>query len=181
MFGGSAVPFHPSFKQLPDTASHRTLHVAGYNDYFYYRVHTVDTARHIVGANWTKIEPLGGTETTTVEVSFDDGTWATLQFDGPTEEPAFAALDVADRARTVEVPATEATLRDMYEQYLDTFLRVVYGSAPDPTPAVLDAARLLLGVETAFAEQRPITPDDSALAATENPSASFIAGYEPYY
>lgn len=181
LFGGSALPYHPEFARLPEAADDRTLHVAGYNDYFYYRVHAVDAARRVVGADWTRVEPVTEAPGTTVAVAFADGTWATLRFDGATDEPSFGALDVADRTRTAAVGSGEGALREMYEPYLEAFLEVVDGTRTAPTSDVLDAARLLLAVEAALDEDRTVTPGDDALAAVERPSDSFVAEYEPYY
>lgn len=179
LFGGSAVPFHPSFATLPDAAADRTLHVAGYNDYFYYRVHVVDTARRIVNADWTRVTPVEGTATTTVQVGFEDGTLATLRFDAPPD--VYATLDVADRTRTVAVTVDEDALRKMYERYLDAFLGAIEGDAPGPTRGVLDGAGFLLAVEAALAAERTVTRDDATLATVERPSEPFVDDYEPYY
>lgn len=181
LVGGSAVPFHPEFVPLTKSTANRTLHVAGYNDIFYYRVHTVDLARRIVDSNWTSVAPQTRTETSSVEVSFADGTLATLRFDGNDTPGTFGALDVADQTRAVAITAGMETHRQMYERYLTAFLDTIHGTEPDQTASVLDAARLLLAVEVALTESREISPDDSTLADAEIPSAEFIAGYEPYY
>jgi predicted dehydrogenase len=181
LFGGSALPYHPSFAALADGSQDRTLHLAGYHDHFYYRVHVVDTVRQIVNADWSEVCAIAETETSSVSVSFADGTWGTLRFDGPTGEAAFATLDVSDRTRTAEVGASEAALREMYEPYLDAFLRVVHGVDGPPTASVVDAGRLLLAIEAALAHDRPVTPGAAVLERIERPSASFLADYEPYY
>ncbi|WP_255197758.1 Gfo/Idh/MocA family oxidoreductase [Halorarius litoreus] len=181
LFGGSAVPYHPEFLALPDTAERRSLTVAGYNDFFYYRSHTVDTAHRIVGAAWRRVTPRYDTEATIVDVGFEDGTAVTLRFDGTPDPGRFAALDVADQTRTVQVDAGEATHRQMYEQFLAHFFAVYTGSVQVPTEAVLDSASLLLGVEAALAERQTVTPESPILAEVERPSAEFVAEYEPYY
>lgn len=181
LFGGSAVPFHPEFLDLPDAAARRSLTVAGYNDFFYYRAHTVETARRIVGADWTRIVPRPNTEATIVDVEFADGTAGTLRFDGATEPGRFAALDVADRTRTVLVAAGEETHRRMYEQFLAGFLEVCRDADRSARAPVLDGARLLLGVEAALDASAPITPESSKLAEIDRPSDQFVAEYEPYY
>lgn len=181
LFGGSAVPYHPSFSTLPASAPNRTLHLAGYHDYFYYRVHMVDTVRRVVDADWAEVTPAAGTTTSTVQVSFDDGTWATLRFDGTTDEGVFAALDVADRTRTVEIGSSEAALREMYEPYLQTFLEVVHENVDSPTEVTLDAARLLFAVEVALAEDREVVAGDPALEEVVRPATAFVEDYEPYY
>lgn len=181
LFGGSALPFHPTFAELRGGTGTRTLHLAGYNDTFYYRVHAVDAARRVTGADWTAVEPVTATEASAVEVSFADGSWATLRFDGPTDEPVFGALDVSDRTRAVAVDGSPATLREMYAPYLDAFLSVIHGASAPPTDTVLDAATLLLAVQVALGETRPVTPDDEGLDDVTVPSAPFLDGYEPYY
>ena len=181
LFGGSAVPFHPGFLELPTAAERRSLTVAGYNDFFYYRSHTVDTAHRIVGADWQRVIPRTNTEATLVDIQFEDGTAATLRFDGATDPGRFAVLDVADQPRTVQVEAGEATHRQMYEQFLARFLEICAGDAPDPTASILDSASLLLGVETALEERQAITPGSALLDEFERPSTEFVAEYEPYY
>lgn len=180
LFGGSAVPFHPAVAGLPGEATDRTVHVAGYDDSFYYRVHTVDTARRVVGADWTRVTPWGPADVSAVEVTFADGSAATLRFDGPEESPAFGVLDVADRTRAVEVGADRDSLREMYEGYLARFLRAVDDGTGDAA-TVLDAARLLLAVEVALADRTAVEPGDDALATVDVPSGPFVDSYEPYY
>lgn len=181
LFGGSAVPFHPSFAAPVQSSATRTLHLAGYHDVFYYRVHVVDAARRIANADWTAVEPIPAADATAVDVTFADGTWATLRFDGPTDEPVFGVLDVADRTRAVEVGSSEAALREMYEPYLETFLGVVGGTIEAPTDRVLDSARLLLAVEAALSGEQAVTPGSSALEEVTVPSTAFLEDYEPYY
>ena len=181
VYGGSAVPYHPAFRRLPNAARGRTLFVAGYNDFFYYRTHTVDAARRVVGADWTRVSPCSTDDVSTVRVTFADGTTAVLRFDGPTESGTFGALDVADRTRAVELQAGERTHREMYEAFLGEFLAVCRGTTAAPTNSVLDGARLLLGAETALETGRTITRTDPALADLDRPSAPFVADYEPYY
>lgn len=181
LFGGSALPYHPSFADLRDGSETRTLHLAGYNDFFYYRAHVVDAARRIAGADWTAVEPVPATDSTAVEASFADGTWATLRFDGSPDEGVFGALDVADRTRAVIIDSSKDTLNEMYEPYLDRFLAVARGSMTAPTAEVLDAAGMLLAVEAAIAEGRAVTPGDDIFDGLKVQSASFLAGYEPYY
>ena len=177
IFGGSALPYHAAFAAFPSGVPGRTTHLAGFNDYFYYRVHVVDTARRIAGTAWTAVTPLGGTATSTVEVAFEDGQWMTLRFDGSTDQSAFAGLDVAERTRTAHVPATEAELDAMYEPYLGAFLARVHGdtSAGD---SILDRGKLALAVETALERGVTVKPGDRTV---ERPAASFVADYEPYY
>lgn len=181
LFGGSAVPFHPAFDRLSDDGTERTLHVAGYNDYFYYRTHVVDTARRLAGADWTRVSPIEATRTTTVAVSYADGTWGTLRFDAPAADPAYAALAVGETTSAADVLVDEDSLQRMYEGYLEAFLRFVDGKRPDPTRSVIDSARLLLAVEVALAEERAVSRGDPAVAAMAPSTESFLEDYEPYY
>lgn len=181
LFGGSALPYHPSFGGMLESNATRTIHLAGYHDFFYYRVHIVDTARRIATADWAAVDPIPSGDATAAAVTFADGTWATLRFDGPTDEPVFGALDVADRTRTAEVGSAESTLREMYEPYLETFLERVYGLEEAPTVDVLDSARLLLAVEAALSSGQRVTPDSAVLEETTVSSAAFLETYEPYY
>lgn len=181
LFGGSALPFHPSLTPLSNATGNRTLHLAGYNDYFYYRVHLVDTVRRLVNASWTSVAPIENTQASAVGVSFDDGTWATLRFDGSTDDAVFAALDVADRTRAVTVAASERTLREMYTPYLEQFMEVVRGTVAPSTEPVIDAARLLLAVEASLSGKQRVTPTDDTLEEIEIPSDQFLDDYEPYY
>lgn len=181
VFGGSAVPFHPEFTDLRKPATTRTVHLAGYHDYFYYRVHVVDAARRLVGADWTAVEPIADTEASMVGVSFSDGTWGTLRFDGSTDQAVFAALDVGDRTRTVSVDASEDALRAMYRPYLEAFLEGVHGAGDADTDTLLDAGRLLLAVEATLSHGRRVVPGEAVLEEITVPSTSFLADYEPYY
>ncbi|MFB6312095.1 MAG: Gfo/Idh/MocA family oxidoreductase, partial [Salinirussus sp.] len=121
LYGGSALPFHPDFAALRSNTASRTVHLVGYNDFYYYRVHVVDAGRRLVGSDWQSVHPVRRTDTSSVEVTFADGSLATLRFDGPTADPAFGALAVGDRTRTALVGASEAALDAMYDPYLSTF------------------------------------------------------------
>ena len=179
LFGGSAVPFHPDFLSLPNDATDRTLFAAGYNDYFYYRVHLADTVRRIVGAEWSRVEPTDDFGTT-VRATFADGTATVLRFDGSSDGGAFGVLDVADQTRAVEIPGTKEALDRMYEGYLDAFLDVARGERDD-TDLLVDAARLALAVEAVLNRDEAVTPDSEALAAVERDGGEFLADYSPYY
>lgn len=181
LFGGSALPYHPSFATLQQMSPDRTLHLAGYNDFFYYRVHVIDAVRTLVAADWRTVSPVDQTETSSVDVTFADGTWATLRFDGSTDDAVFAALDVADSTRTAEVGSSEAALEEMYVPFLERFCQIVHGEAEAPTDAVIDTGRLLLAVEAALSNDRSVTHDDSVLETVDIASGSFVEDYEPYY
>jgi len=179
LFGGSAMPFHPAVDQLPRAVSNRTLFGAGYNDYFYYRVHLTDTIRYIADADWVSVTPLEDPGST-VRIRFENGTHATLRFDGSADDSAFGILDVANRTRTVEIPATEDALAEMYAPFVDAFLEVVAGDR-DETERLIDSARLILGVESALDRAEPVTPDSRILTTVNQSGEAFLADYEPYY
>lgn len=179
LFGGSAVPFHPSFDRLPHDGEERTLFAAGYNDYFYYRVHLSDTARLLADAAWESVEPTTG-RGTTVRVTFADGTQAMLRYDGGPENDAFGVLDVADRTRTAEVLSGEDAFAELYDPYLGAFLDTARGNRDD-TDRVLDSAALALAVETALDNECRITPESRAFAEFRIEAEPFVADYSPYY
>jgi len=179
VFGGSAVPYHECFEQLPQNGTDRTLYAAGYNDYFYYHVHLIDTIRMLAGANWQRVSE-GPEPGTTVDIDFKNGTYATLRFDGSSEASTFSVLDIGKTTETVEIESTPETLRNMYESYIQTFLAVVKGGR-DVTDRVLDSARLTLAVEAAIENDGPIVPGCERLDRFEIRSEDFIDEYSPYY
>lgn len=179
LFGGSAVPFHPTLTRLPRGGADRTLYAAGYNDYFYYRVHLSDTVRLLADARWEAVEPTSGPGSS-IRVTFANGTHSVARYDGGREDGAFGVLDVTDRARTVEVPGDEDTLAELYDPYVGAFLDVVRGRRDD-TARVLDSARLALAVEAALDDGHRVTPDSAVLADVYADADSFVADYEPYY
>lgn len=179
LFGGSAVPFHDQFADLPRGGDDRTIYAAGYNDFFYYRVHVTDTIRSLANDDWVEVVPSAGPGTT-VDIRFDNGIYATIRLDGSTENPTFGILDVAASTRAVELNVGRDTLGEMYGPYLRTFRDVVRGERDD-TDRLLDAGSLLLAVETALETGRSVTPDSDALANTSIPAAEFVEAYDPYY
>lgn len=179
LFGGSAVPFHPSIAELPVEYPNRTIYCAGYGDPFYYGVHIVDTVRLLAGADWSAVEPSGGPGTT-VEIRFRNDTWATCRLDGPTENAAFGVLDVADRTRARQVSGDERALSVMYDRFIDGFLAVARGERDDDE-RLIDGARLLLAVRAALESNGRITPTSRALCEVSADGDAFLADYEPYY
>ena len=179
LFGGSSVPFHPSMAELPQGGSDRTLYAAGYNDYFYYRVHLSDTVRFLADSRWESVEPT--TEPgTTMRVTFANGTHAVTRYDGGHGDGVFGVLDVTDQTRTVEIPSDEATLAELYDPYLDAFLDAVRGRRDD-TDRIVDSARLALAIEAAIEEGRRVTPESSSLEESRVAADPFVDDYEPYY
>lgn len=178
VFGGSAVPYHPSLSSLRADGDTHDLFSAGYNSPFYYGVHLTDTARRICDADWCRIEPTVHCATTTV--TFEDGSNATLRFDGPTENAAFGFLDVGRTVRTAYISGDEAELERMYEPFIEGFVETVRG-AGNQSDWLFDAATLLLGVQAVLETNTGIEPDSSALYDVERDGAAFTDGYEPLY
>lgn len=179
LFGGSAVPFHPSIAELPVDQSNRTLHCAGYGDPFYYGVHIVDMARLLAGTDWYAVEP-GNGPGTTVEIRFRNDAWATCRFDGASEDAAFGVLDVADRTRARQVRGDENTLSAMYDRFIEVFLAVARGERDD-SARLIDGARLLLAVRAALETNTRTTPTSRALRQVSADGDAFLADYAPYY
>lgn len=179
LFGGSAVPFHPSITALPIDYPGRTLYGAGYNDPFYYGVHFTSTARLLAGTDWVSVSPHDGPGTV-VTITFANDTVATLRLDGPEEPAAFGILDVSDRTRTVLIHDGEEPLQRMYTAFLDGFLAAVRGERDD-RDRIVDAGHLILAVQAALTRDRVVTPDAAALGETHIDGEAFLADYMPYY
>lgn len=179
LFGGSAVPFHNAFENLPKGIPDRTLYAAGYNDYFYYRVHLTDTVRLLAGADWAQVEP-SNEPGTTIDVRFANDSHATLRFDGSADGGKFSILDVADSTESVEIQTDHDTLSQMYRPYLESFAELVRGRRDDTT-RVLDSASLLLAVEAAIKHERQITAGGDGLEDVEVDGGAFLSEYEPYF
>lgn len=179
LYGGSAVPFHPATSALPET-NPETLFCSGYGDPFYYGVHLIDTARSVIGVDWTRIDPIDRTGRVTA-VRFEDGSTATFDFDGPERDGTFGFLCVGDRTDTVTIESTATELERMYDPFLDGFLATARGERNDRRRLV-DGARLLLGVRTAIERGNPIPSDGNAVPVSATvDSTPFLADYEPYY
>lgn len=178
LFGGSAVPFHPVVSQRTGDDIDTVL-CSGFGDSFYYGAHLIDTVRFLVDANWSRIEPMnsGGQ---VVTVLFENGSTATLDFDGGEAAGTFAFLSVGDRTDTIEIDNNTDELDRMYEPFLDRFVRVAKGECDD-TARLIDSARLLLGVQTAFDGEVVLGDRSMALASTTVDSSTFVSNYEPYY
>lgn len=179
LFGGSALPFHPDISVLPCGDPNRTVFAAGYNDFFYYRVHLVDTVRHLADADWVSVCPSDGPGTT-VDISFENDTHAAIRFDGSPDSGTFSVLDVGTKTRTVELRGDSQTLAEMYRPLVQAFRTVVRGGRDD-TAQRLDAGTLLLAVEVAINEDRAITSESESIDAVAIDGERFLAQYEPYY
>jgi len=179
VFGGSALPFHPDVRRLPRDVPERTLCAAGYNDYFYYRVHLVDAVRYVADNDWTRVVSADDSEST-VSIWFENGTRAKLHFNGPTENPSFGFLDVADRTRTVRIRASQDDSSAMYRPSIAKFLDAVRDVC-DETDRLINSALLSLAVELAIENRESITPDKLVSMGIDRDGCAFVTDYEPYY
>jgi hypothetical protein len=179
LFGGSAVPFHDAFSRLERGGDERTLFAAGYNDYFYYRVHLTDTVRFLADADWSRVAPTEDPGTT-VDIQFENDVHATLRFDGSPRGSTFSVLDVGGTTTAVEIESTGPGLSEMYGPFIQCFRDVVIGDS-DHTDRVLDSASLQLAIETAIEHDQGVTPASDTLAAASVGSADFLAEYDPYF
>ena len=177
LFGGSAVPYHPAFADIPTDRPGRQLYCVGYGDPFYYGAHLADTACHFTSTDWTIVEP--GDRPGKLELTFENGSQVQLFLDGPDAGATFGLLDASDRVRTGLADSDADSYAEMYRRYLAAFLAVVSGDHSPTRP--LNGARLLLAMETARKHNLRITPDSDAFAAIDIESTEFVAEYSPYY
>lgn len=177
LFGGSAVPFHPAFDEIPVDQPGRRLYCVGYDDPFYYGVHLADIACYFTDASWVAVEPNDSLEE--FELTFENGSRVRLFTNGPESGSTFGLLDASDRVRTALAGNDADSYAEMYRRYLTAFLTVVRSGHSPTRP--LNGARLLLGMEAAKKANHRITPDSDALTAVNVESTEFIAEYSPYY
>lgn len=180
LFGGSSVPFHPAVADVAPADPPRSVYGVGYDDPFYYGAHIVDTARTLIDADWTRIEP-NDAPGTSVDVTFEDGSFASFEFDGADEDYTFGFL-VADDGGTeaVAVESDEDELHRMYRSFIDAFLDGIEGDRSE-IDRLVDAATLLLGAQAAVETGEAITPWCQTLSEFEVDGAEFLAAYSPYY
>lgn len=178
-FGGSAVPYHPAIESFSDDCLDHTLYSAGYEDPFYYGCHLVDTVRRIVDADWTLVRPASDPGLS-VDVVFEDDSFATLKLDGPDDDSNFAFLSVGDETEAAVVGSDDEERRVMYERYIETYLDTIDGTT-DERHRVFDGAKLLLATHASLSEQLSITPDSEQLRDVHIKGDSFVESYDPYY
>lgn len=179
LFGGSAIPYHAAFEQFPRGGGDRSIYAAGFNDFFYYRVHLTDTVRCLADADWTHVEP-SDDPGTTVDVAFENGTHATLRFDGSPQDGTFSILDVGETTNIAQIRSDRETLVEMYAAYLDRFQSIIVGER-DESARIVDATTLHLAVEHAIETRRHVTPTSDSLSAASIESRAFVVDYDPYY
>lgn len=178
LFGGSAVPYVSKLEAIEVTAD-RTLAAVGYNDPFYYGVHLVDTVCSLVDGRWSSVSTTDDPGTT-VDVTFEDGSFATLRLDSPTDASTFSFLTLENDPTVVTVESTPEEMRRMYRNYVDAFHRVIVGEL-DVTDRVLTAGSLLLAVQAALDGGGRITPESDGLKSISIDSGEFVESYAPYY
>lgn len=178
LFGSSAIPYHPSLDSFPIQQPGRMLCGVGYNHPFYYGVHLTDTMRQLAGDDWRSVTPTGNLGQT-VNVVFENDTYATLRLDGPSEHGAFGLLDICERIRTALINSGPEEQREMYGSYLTAFRDVVTGER-DGSDHLLNAASLLLAVHTALEVNESIIPTSRALYDAHVNANSFLKTYQPY-
>lgn len=178
-FGGSAVPYHPQLRSFSVSPDGQALYCAGYDDTFYYGSHLVDTVRRLAGADWTVVRPASDPGQS-VDIVFENDTFATLRLDGPEADSTFTFLNIGQEATAVTVGSDEHERNVMYEAYLDGFLETIDGTV-DERHRIFDGARLLLAVQTALSEQQTITANSPRIADTHVRGQTFVDSYEPYY
>jgi hypothetical protein len=179
LFGGSAVPFHPQFEDLKTAAQNRTAYCVGYNHPFYYGTHLVDTLRRTVDSNWVAIEP-NCAPGASVNVTFADGSYASLQFDGADADETFAFIVTDDQyTHSIAIKSNADELRRMYWSFLDAFINCIE-TGRDDRGRLVDAATLLLGVQATLETGETITSDHEALDTLEVNGSAFLAQYQPY-
>ncbi|WP_435320943.1 Gfo/Idh/MocA family oxidoreductase [Haloarchaeobius sp. TZWSO28] len=177
LFGGSAVSYHPALDQLTTGGSGRTVFASGYNDPFFYGVHLTDTVRRLVGSDWVSVVPAPGVGCS-VCVHFENDSSATLRLDGPDASASFGLLDISEQTRTVTINGDLDALDPMYESYLGAFLETVDGEREEDF--LLDAAALLLGVQTALESNETVHHGDASLHETHVDGSAFLETYEPF-
>ncbi|WP_247004548.1 Gfo/Idh/MocA family protein [Halosolutus gelatinilyticus] len=180
LFGGSAVAFHPRIAELDATDSPRTVFGVGYDHPFYYGAHVVDAVETMIDGRWTKIDA-NGAPGASVNVTFDDGSYASFQFDGADDAHTFGFLVTDDRRTdTVAVKSDQDELYCMYRSFIDAFLECVEEGRSD-ADRLIDAATLLLGAQAALETDETITPWCQTLSDFEVHGSEFLAAYSPYY
>ena len=180
LFGGSAVPYHPALEGLAadlDDHSGGALYGVGCNHPFYYGAHLVDVVRSVVGADWHSVAPAEDPGAT-VDVVFEDDTYATLRMDGP--DPRGGGqyhLLCTDPAQSVTLAFDEESLEAVYEAYIGEFLDLVRGESDGATARVLDAGRLLLAVHAALDSGQVVTPGSDELDEFHADGGAFLDEY----
>ena len=175
-FGGSAIAYHPELSKLSSQKDDRTLYCVGYNDRFYYGSHLIDPLCRITDESWACVSP-GDDPGQTVDIVFDDGTYATIRLDNTEDVDQFSFLSIGNQPKSVKVGSSKPELERMYQPYLTAFFDVIDGQR-DVSKRVFETAELLLAVHAALEYDRPITPGCERLATHHVESEEFLTAYQ---
>ena len=177
VLGGSAVPYHPKIQTLSDNSGADSLFCLGYQHPFYYGAHLVDTVRTIAGANWTRVEPASDPGDT-VDVEFEDGTFATLRLDGPGPDASgneFIVLSV-NHGTAVTLEDDTTVHNEMYQEYIADFISAIE-ERETSVERVVDCGQLLLAVNSAIEEGRSVTRNSQQLSTFHADGDAFTQLY----
>ncbi|UTF52441.1 Gfo/Idh/MocA family protein [Natronosalvus rutilus] len=180
LFGGSAVPYHPSLRSVEVAGDGRLFYGVGYGDPFYYGCHVVDAIRFLSGHRWASVAPTDGPGRS-VDVVFVDGSHATVRLDGESDRETFTFVGVGDETMVRVVGTSDGDLEGMYRGYLNAFVEAITGARKATGERILDAATLLLGANAALETGQTITPTSDSLAAYSVDGRAFLEDYQPYY
>lgn len=175
--GGSAVPYHPRLQTLANEPGADTLYCLGYQHPFYYGAHLVDTVRTIAGTNWTSVTPAADPGDT-VDVEFEDGTFATLRLDGPGPDASgneFIVLSV-DQGTAVTLEDDTTVHNEMYQEYIAEFIAAIE-DGENRIGRVVDCGRLLLAVNSALEWDQSVTRDSHRLSTSHIDGDAFTELY----
>lgn len=175
LFGGSSIPFHPDIAEYPIGIPGRTLAGAGYNDPFYYGGHIIDTMRTFAGASWTSVSKVEGPGQCAT-IQFSNETNAMIRLAEPTDDAAFAFLDVSDATRATRMGMGDGRAEEMYARLMDAWIDVIRGDRQD-TSRVLDVARLQLAVQAALDSGSVIHPDSPEIGDVNKDGQAFLEDY----
>ena len=186
-FGGSAIPYQTEMDVLTEGLPERTIHCASYRGSIRYGPHAIDPIRKLVGADWTTVSttPAPGKS---IAIQFENGSYATVRFDGPMADAGFGYLDIADRMDAITVRsfspalpnADEADRERIYRAYLGRFLQNIEGDYSD-SEWLFDAAKLLVAAQAALAHDTELDRSDERIRAFDESGAELLKTYVPPY
>lgn len=186
-FGGSAIPYQYAMQTLPPHVPNRTMHCASYRGSIRYGPHAVDPIRKLVGADWSRVDTIPAPGKS-IAIEFEDGSYATIRFDGPMADAGFGYLDISSRMDVVTVRSFSPSLpnadeRDrerIYRAYFDRFFDNIEGTHAD-ADWLFDAAKLLVAAQAALEYEDAIEPDDERLREFDRSGAELLESYVPPY
>lgn len=178
-FGGSALPYHPELVSFSRHPGGKALYCAGYDDTFYYGCHLADAVRRVAGEDWSVVRPAPDPGQT-VDIVFENDTFATVRLDGPDTGGKFILLSAEGEANAAVIGSDEAERQAMYDEYIDTYLDTIDGQV-DESHRIFDGATLLLAIHAALSENRPVTAGSDRLEDIHVTGDTFVESYDPYY